>query len=201
MTTTDGYGIDLLWIPLGAGGWFVRFNGRIWESVQAKTENREPLDLYHSALQVHLPEGRYVVENAWPIPDLHGASRGVVAEGPVFSRCVSRLRALRYEVRCWPEGTIYDASWAVGGPKRITDDLQVAQHVLEVLSSMPSRVWGRRVPEADDMWNSNSTISWVLTRIGLNAAAQSPPIGGRAPGWEAGICVALAEMRGGNGSM
>lgn len=194
MATGGDYGIDLLWIPLGAGGWFVRFNGRVWESVQAWREKREPQDLYHTALEVHVPAGRYVVENAWPIPDLRGASRGVVVEGPVFSRWLGRLRVLRYEVRCWPEGTIYDASWAIGGPTRITDDIQAAQRVVEVLSAMPSRVWGRRVPEANDMWNSNSTISWVLTRSGIAAANLSPPPCGRAPGWEAGVYVALAEM-------
>lgn len=194
MSAVGRYGIDLLWIPLGAGGWFVRFNGRVWEIVQAWREQRDPLDLYHSALEVYVPDSRYVVENAWPIPDLRGASRGVVAEGPVFGRSLGRFRTLRYEVRCWRGGTIYDASWAVGGPRRISDDRQMAQRCLRVLSSMPARVWGRRVPEADDMWNSNSTISWVLTRSGIDAAALSPPSGGRAPGWGAGISVASGEM-------
>ena len=188
------YGIDLLWIPLGAGGWFVRFNGRVWEAVQAWREGRRPRDLYHSALEVHLPAGRFVVENAWPSPDLQGSSRGVVVEGPVFSRLLGRLRVLRYEVRCWPDGTIYDASWALGGPRRVTGDEGVARRVLDVLSTMPPRVWGRRVPEADDMWNSNSTISWALTRSGVRAEALRPPADGRAPGWAAGIAVARAEM-------
>lgn len=199
MSADGRYGIDLLWIPLGAGGWFIRFNGRVWEAIQARRENRPPLDLYHSALEVHVPDGRFVIENAWPIPDPHGASRGVVVEGPVFSRWLGRFRVFRYEVRCWPEGTIYDASWAVGGPKRIINDVQVAQRALEVLSSMPPRVWGRRIPEADDMWNSNSTISWALIRSGVEATTLSPPPGGRAPGWDAGIWVALAEMGAGNG--
>lgn len=199
MSADGRYGIDLLWIPLGAGGWFIRFNGRVWEAIQARRENRPPLDLYHSALEVHVPDGRFVVENAWPIPDPRGASRGVVVEGPVFSRWLGRFRVFRYEVRCWPEGTIYDASWAVGGPKRIINDVQVAQRALEVLSSMPPRVWGRRIPEADDMWNSNSTISWALIRSGVEATTLSPPPGGRAPGWDAGIWVALAEMGAGNG--
>ena len=194
MSTAGRYGIDLMWIPLGAGGWFVRFNGRVWEALQAWREDRSPMDLYHSALEVHVPDGRYVVENAWPIPDRRGASRGVVVEGPVFSRWLGRLRMFRYEVRCWPEGTIPDASWAVGGRTRITRDVQVAQRALEGLSSMPPRVWGRRIPEADDMWNSNSTISWALTRSGVEMADLSPPPGGRAPGWEAGICVARTEM-------
>src|SRR5688572_7580026 len=76
--------IDLYWLPLGAGGWFVRLNGRIYEAIRALIERRRPLDLYHSALEVYVPEGRFVIENSWPIPDADGASRGVVVEGPVF---------------------------------------------------------------------------------------------------------------------
>lgn len=194
MTGKETHGIDLLWIPLGADGWFVRSNGRVWEAIQARREKREPLALFHSALEVRLPDGRYVVENAWPIPDREGASRGVVAEGPVFSRRLGKLRLLRYEVRCWPDGTIFDASWAVGGAIRVSNDVDAARRVLSILPTMPPRVWGRRVPEAADMWNSNSTISWALTRSGIDVDAIPFPTGGRAPGWVAGIQVALREM-------
>jgi hypothetical protein len=95
--------IELYWLPLGAGGWFVRLNGRIWEAVHALLERRRPLDLYHTALQVRLPEGRFVIENCWPIPDGDGAARGVVVEGPVASRQMGHLRVFRYEVRRWRE--------------------------------------------------------------------------------------------------
>jgi hypothetical protein len=40
------------------------------------------------------------------------------------------------------------------------------------------------------MWNSNSVISWALVRAGVIDAAGSPPAGGRAPGWDAGVAVA-----------
>ena len=39
--------IDLWWLPLGAGGWFVRLNGRAYEALHALVERRRPLDLYH----------------------------------------------------------------------------------------------------------------------------------------------------------
>lgn len=194
MADPDQYGIDLLWIPLGAGGWFVRLNGRVWEAVQALKARRKPLALYHSALQVHVPQGRFVIENAWPIPDSMGVERGAVVEGPVFSRLIGALRVFRYEVRCWRGGTIFDAMWAVGGPRRITTDANVAQRVLAILPSMPRYVWGRRVPDAGEMWNSNSTISWVLTRGGFSSVNLEPPPGGRAPGWRAGIAVAEHEI-------
>src|SRR5919106_6254708 len=34
--------IDLFWLPLGAGGWFVRLNGRIYEAIRAHRERRRP---------------------------------------------------------------------------------------------------------------------------------------------------------------
>jgi len=68
-SATSQASIELYWLPLGAGGWFVKLNGRLWEAVQARRERRRPLDLYHTALVVRVPEGRYVVENCWPIPD------------------------------------------------------------------------------------------------------------------------------------
>lgn len=76
--------VDLYWLPLGAGGHSVRLNGRIFEAVAARVDHRDRRDLYHSALEVHVPEGRYVIEQApaWRDP----GERGVVAEGVVGSR-------------------------------------------------------------------------------------------------------------------
>ena len=50
-------GIDLYWLPLGAGGHSVRLNGKVFEAVAASLGRRDRCDLYHSALQVYLPEG------------------------------------------------------------------------------------------------------------------------------------------------
>jgi hypothetical protein len=90
--------IELYWLPLGAGGWFVRLNGRIWEAIQARLGRRRPLDLYYTALVVRVPEGRFVIENSWPIPVADGTQRGVVVQGPAFSRRLGRWRVFRYEV-------------------------------------------------------------------------------------------------------
>jgi hypothetical protein len=43
---------DLYWIPLGAGGPSVRFNGRVFETVEALREHRERYELFHAALVV-----------------------------------------------------------------------------------------------------------------------------------------------------
>jgi hypothetical protein len=51
-------GVDLYWLPLGAGGRSVRLNGRVFEAVAARLEKRTTKDLYHSALEIRVPEGR-----------------------------------------------------------------------------------------------------------------------------------------------
>ena len=114
--------MDLYWLPLGAGGHSVRWNGRAFEAVAARLKHRSARDLYHSALEVRLPgTGRYVVEQA-PVPDGRGRNRGVVAEGPVGARWAARVRIFRYEVRRWRDGVILDVAEAVESPIRLTDD-------------------------------------------------------------------------------
>ena len=183
-------GVDLYWLPLGAGGHFVRMNGFAYEAVMAFRERRPRFDLYHSALVVRVPEGRFVIETAWPIPDDEPASRGVVLEGPVFSRRIARYRTCRYEVRRWRDGVISDIAEAVASPQRLTDDRERAHRVLDLVESVPALVWGRDELGAGDMWNSNSVIAWLLTRSDLPAEAIRPPVRGRAPGWWAGLVTA-----------
>jgi hypothetical protein len=104
--------VDLYWLPLGAGGHFVRLNGRVYEAITARLHRRPTYDLYHSALQVEVPEGTFVIEQT-PVPDLSGEQRGVVADGAVGSRWAGRLRLFRYEIRLWPGGHIPDVAEAV----------------------------------------------------------------------------------------
>ena len=188
MRTTAG--VELYWLPLGSGGWFVRRNGRIWEAIHARLEHRRPLDLYHSALVIRLPEGRFVVENCWPIPNADGPSRGVVVEGPVGSRWMGSWRMFRYEVRCWPDRSIADADEAVASPRLLSDDPVVARRLLELVRWLPSPVWGRDELRTGEMWNSNSVIAWLLAQSGLASDTIHPPAGGRALGWQAGLAVA-----------
>jgi hypothetical protein len=192
MTTATG--IDLYWIPLGAGGvGFVRFNGWVYEGIRARVERRQALDLYHTALEVRLPEGRFTIENAWPIPDFDTASRGVVVEGPVGSHRMARFRAFRYEVRCWRDGVIPDAAEAVNSPQTLSEDPAVARRLLDSVAGVPPLLWGRDQLGVGDMWNSNSTVSWLLACNGLPVGEIEPPAGGRAPGWAAGIHAASIE--------
>jgi hypothetical protein len=187
--------VDLYWIPLGAGGaGFVRFNGRVYEAVKARLERRQPLDLYHTALEVRVAEGRFTIENAWPSPDADTASRGVVVEGPVGSRRLTRFRVFRYEVRCWRDGVIPDIAEAVASPQLVSDDPAVARRLLGLVAEVPPLMWGRDELGTGEMWNSNSVISWLLTRSGLPAASFRPPARGRAPGWDGGIVTAARRQ-------
>jgi hypothetical protein len=184
--------VDLYWLPLGAGGHVVRLNGRLYEALKARMERRPAYDLYHSALQVEVPEGTYVIEQA-PVPDLSGKQRGVVAEGPVGSRRAGRLRIFRYEVRLWRGGSIPDVAEAVDGPRRLSDEENRARRVMDLVPQVPTPVWGRDGLATGDMWNSNSIIAWVIARSGLDTDPIRPPAGGRAPGWRAGLVVARRQ--------
>jgi hypothetical protein len=188
--------IDLYWIPLGAGGaGFVRFNGRVSEAIKARLEARPPLDLYHTALEVRVPEGRFIIENAWPSPDADITARGVVAEGPVGSRRIARFRPFRYEVRRWRDGVIPDVGEAVASPFLVSDDPGRVRCVLDLVESVPAPIWGRDQLGTGEMWNSNSVISWLLARSGLPTDTIQPPAGGRAPGWVAGIVTAQRQAQ------
>jgi hypothetical protein len=184
--------IDLYWLPLGAGGHSVRLNGRIFEAVVARLEKRDRYDLYHSALEVRVPEGRFIIEQA-PIRPSDGAERGVVAEGVVGVGAAGRFRLFRYEVRRWRDGLIPDVGEAVDSPHRLSDDRGCARRLLELVPHVPTPVWGRDELGAGEMWNSNSVISWLIARSGLDVEAVRPPAGGRAPGWRAGLVVARRD--------
>jgi hypothetical protein len=181
--------VDLYWIPLGAGGHSVRFNGRVFEAIEAAREHRPRCDLYHAALIVERSGDRYTIEIT-PSPNADGASRGVVGTGAVGSRLVGWLRLFRYEVRCWLGGSIPDQAEAVGGACRLSDDPAVAGRLLDLMRAVPRPVWGRDELKAGEMWNSNSMIAWLIATAGLPADQLQPPPNGRAPGWNAGLVVA-----------
>lgn len=181
--------VDLHWLPLGAGGHFVRLNGRVYEAFAARRTGRPRRALFHAALEAHAPEGRFTIEMA-PAWSRDAPDRGVVAEGPVGTAWAGRLRLFRYEIRRWRDGVIPDLAEAVGGPVRVVDGAEGARRLLELVARVPTPVWGRDELRAGEMWNSNSMVAWLLARCGCDAASVVPPAGGRAPGWCAGLVVA-----------
>jgi hypothetical protein len=190
----EGSSVDLFWLPLGAGdaSHCVRWNGRIFEAFAAGYEYRERCDLYHSALEIHLDGDRFVIEMA-PAWGNKEADRGVVCEGAVGHPSLGRSRFFRYEVRRWRDGVIPDVSDAVASPQRLSTNRVQAQQVLELVPAFPSVTWGRDELDTGEMWNSNSLISWLLIGSGHAVGTVAPPVGGRAPGWSAGLVVACRE--------
>jgi hypothetical protein len=92
-------------------------------------------------------------------------------------------------VRSWRDGVIPDVAEAVDSPRRLSDDLDCARRLLELVPQVPTPVWGRDELGLGEMWNSNSLISWLIARSGLVETVR-PPVGGRAPGWDAGVAMA-----------
>ncbi len=183
-----GGSIDLYWIPVGAGQTVVRASGKVFEAASALIQRRRMYDLYHSALVVTVPAGRFVVEMT-PIPDRNGAARGVVAEGAVGTAWAGALSSFRYEIRRWCGGVIPDESEAIA-TVRVSDHLDRARLLLDLVPLVPTPVWGRDQLDAGEMWSSNSVTSWLLACAGIDTAKIEPPQGGRAPGWNAGLVVA-----------
>lgn len=180
-------GVYLYWIPVGAGARVVRVCSKAFETLSAGVQRRRPRDLYHSALELVVPQDRFVVE-VTPIPAGEPADRGVVGEGPVGDRLLGRFRLFRYEVRRWPQGVIPDVSQAVEVAR--VADVAPARRIFDLVPAVPKLVWGRDELGAGDMWNSNSVTSWLLARAGVDVSEIGPPAGGRAPGWEAGLAAA-----------
>jgi hypothetical protein len=194
VSRTDS-GIDLYWLPLGAGGRFVRFNGRVYEWLVAHRDGRPGLDLYHTALEVSLGGERFTIE-VGPILDTDGSARGVAMQGPVGSRALGRVRLFRYELRCWPGGEIPDVAFAVDSPQRLSADAGQARRLLNLTAAVPRLVWGRDELRLGEMWNSNSVIAWLLARAGVDTAKARAPRHGHAPGWDAGLRLAGAQTEG-----
>jgi hypothetical protein len=167
----------------------VRFNGLVYEAAVAAIERRGRYGLYHSALEVRVAEGRYVIEMT-PVIGGGGVDHGAVAGGAVGSPLLGWSSLFRYEVRRWLGGQIPDVAEAVESPLRLTDDEVVARRVLDLVSAVPTPTWGRDELRTGEMWNSNSLTSWLLVSAGFDIAKAPLPVGGRAPGWDAGICVA-----------
>lgn len=186
--------VDLLWLPVGAGGHVVVHTSRWWEVLRAHRERRHPSALFHAALDLSVDGTPYVIEMtpAWSGPR---GVRGVVASGPVGTRWLGAWRLFRYEVRCWANGTIPDRDLAVGPVQRFALVGGEADALLRRVPEVPTLVWGRDAYGIGDMWNSNSLVAWLLETSGIDAVHLGPPDGGSAPGWASGIAAAHGVRR------
>jgi len=171
----------------------VHLNGVIYEAFVARVQRRDPSDLYHSALEVRVGDERYVIEMA-PIFASPPTQCGVVAQGAVGTRWAGRSSLFRYGIRCWRNGMIPDADFAVQSPRRISGDAACAKRLLDLVPAVPTPVWGRDELNTGEMWNSNSVVAWLLATSAIEADAIQPPPGGRAPGWHAGVVAARRQQ-------
>lgn len=186
-------GVELSWIPLGAGGSpVVRASGRAYEALLARRDHRPPCGLVHAALLVHDGTATTAVE-VTPVWGQPPVDRGVVAEGPVGARWLGRSRWFRYEVRCWRGGTVPDLARAVAR-RRVAEDAGTARALLDAAPGVPRHVWGRDALGAGDMWNSNSVVAWLLAAADVEPGPLAPPPGYRAPGWAAGAATVRARQ-------
>jgi hypothetical protein len=182
----------LYWLPLGAGGHSVRWNGRVFEAIVAKHEHRPTRDIYHAALEVWLRGDRYVVEMG-PAWGSSAADRGVVLAGPVGAVWLGHSRFFRYEIRRWRNGVIPDLSEAVDSPQVLSREESRARRLLDLVPRVPAAIWGRDELDTGEMWNSNSMVAWLLANTGHPTDTIAPPPNGRAPGWDAGLVVASRQ--------
>lgn len=186
-------GVSVYWLPLGAGGRSIRWNGRVFEALVARHQRRSIRDLYHSALEVHLGTERFVIEMT-PVWGQEQVDRGVVRRGTVGSPWLGHSAAFRYEVRRWLNGTIPDVAEAVDSPQRLSADPIRARRLLDLVPLVPALTWGRDEAHTGDMWNSNSLTSWLLASSEHDVTSLVPPTLGRAPGWHAGLAVARSTV-------
>ena len=179
--------IDLYWLPLGAGGHSVRVNGK------------------------NLRSGRRVARPSRSLRPLPLRPPGVRARGTIRDRAgtgVGRRRPRRhYQGRrrntrgpTFPALPLRDPALARRGhpgrrrggrepsPPERRSRLR-ASAARAGAAGANARI-GIDELGAGEMWNSNSTISWLLARTGLDVEAIQPPARGRAPGWQAGIVIA-----------
>jgi hypothetical protein len=85
-------------------------------------------------------------------------------------------------------------SEAVESPQHLSNDVERARSLLELVPRVPTPLWGRDELGAGEMWNSNSLVSWLIVRSGLSLDGIHLPVRGRAPGWQAGIVVARRQQ-------
>ncbi len=190
-------GVDLYWLPLGAGDAFflVRWSGRAYETLAARRDHRATRPLFHSALVVHVDGRSHAIEMA-PVWRTRGTDHGAVGTGAVGLPTLGRSALFRYEVRRWRDGLIPDIDYAVESPVPMSRDADRARRVLDLAPRFPCRTWGRDELGTGEMWNSNSLVSWLLVMSGHDLDRVTPPQHGRAPGWTAGLVVAGGAVAG-----
>ena len=169
--------LDLLWLPLGAGGHVVRCNGRGFEAVSALLQRAPPRTC--TTRRSRSP-GRSPPCDRTGARLGHGiarARRGLWRRGR--RRPLGRWRLFRYEVRCWADGVIPDAAEAVDSPVPCratrrgragcsTSSRACPRRRGDMTSSAPARC-GTRTRSSPGCWRPAGTTSARSPRPGAAA--------------------------------
>lgn len=183
--------MDLYWLPVAAGKLSParKWSLWVWEALDAAAHRRPRKKLYHSALKLADDAGR--VHTVELMPDFAAEAYPPAVTGPVGFRGADRWRWFRYRLSCRPAECLPDEDWTVAVVR--VGDGAAAARVIESAPSVPRHVWGRRAAGTNEMWTSDSAISWLLLKAGVPLDGTAPPPEGRAPGWFAGIEAFVAE--------
>lgn len=185
-------GVELWWMSVGAGTSRVQQASlRLWEAIEAARARRPRARLVHSALKLHDGTATWTLELT---PAFVAAATPPLITGPVGLGAAGRLRLFRYQLVCLPGETFPDEAWAVA-QARLPGEAELAARLLALAPTVPRHVWGRRVHGTREMWTSDSVVSWLLARAGVDVPAVAPPAGTRAPGWGAGLALARRRVR------
>lgn len=176
--------LDLLWVPVGAGTRFQRASLVLYESVAAALSRRPRVALVHAGIKLGLDGKRYTFE-LMPAPP--GPNHDSEVTGPVGVRGADRLRLFRYRACLFEAEALPDEAWAIGEPIRLSDNAETVRRVIKLRREIPAYTWGRRRRGHSEMWTSDSAVSWLLGRAGIEVGAIVVPEGTRAPGWRAGL--------------
>jgi hypothetical protein len=183
-----GCRVELYWMPVGAGtSRFQRASLRAWETIEAARARRPRVTLFHAALKLVDDGGSTCTLEL--MPEFNGGSEPPIITGAVGMRAAGRFRLFRYQLQRLPVTELPDEQWAVDSPVNLSQDCVVADRILALAPGVPAHVWGRRVAGTGEMWTSDSVISWLLVRAGIDLSSIGPPQGGRAPGWYAGMIL------------
>ena len=183
--------VELYWMPVGAGtSRFQQASLRLWEAFEAARARRPRANLYHSALKLRTDGKTRTLEL---MPAFVRVPAPPLRTGPVGLGVAGRTRLFRYQLVGLEADSLPDEEWATDSPQVLSKDEAMARRILQLASQTPAHTWGRRVRGTSEMWTSDSVVSWLLIRSGVDIAAIRIPGGGRAPGWIAGIELAARQ--------
>jgi hypothetical protein len=161
----------------------VRIFGKILVS------NPHGRQFYHSALEVQAPiEGicrRFSIELLDYVSDPEEAKkRGQVVTGGAAG--IGSSAGTQYGIFLTPDGKVDggdDPDIAHAGRRIVSRDCDKVRKLVQLVPQIPPN-------DYSSDWTSNSIISWLLEKIGLDPSKIEPPVDGMTPSWSNGIAEA-----------